>query len=378
MTRKFTAYATQYLSECRFEKAHSTFMSEKSKVKKLEKVFGKRLISEIRQSDIKNWKIKSHQKYSNKTMNEHFTILRSIFSCAVGDGEITINPMNNVENLPVHFAEPEPFEQHELIKLQQTEAACKSGKALVLLGVLTGLRISELIGLTWDCIDLDKAQLRVNKAKVLGQYKVPKTAGSIRDVELNRHAIELLKAQREETGNLRARKISVLQRDNKTKKTELVQHVFINTKTNKPFLHSTQFGKVFFNSFLKEAGVTHRGPGQLRHTFASQCLTGGISKEWIARQLGHNSTQMVDTHYARWLQNDAPDNSGKFSDAISSVFETTPLKTSSTVLSSHRSTGSKWAPAASYSSSIRFSSRPKSDNRAHVFSSSRCGGRSHA
>lgn len=131
MAKTFADYAEQYLEECRYEKANSTFVSEKSKMKNLKKVFGKRLIADITQSDIKRWKIKVHKKFSNKTINEHFIILRSVFSCALGDGMISINPMESIENLKVNFAEPKPFEQHELKALQATETECLSGKALI-------------------------------------------------------------------------------------------------------------------------------------------------------------------------------------------------------------------------------------------------------
>lgn len=320
MMEKFNDYAKQYLAESAFEKAHSTYVSERSKVKNLVKTFGKKQIRSISQSDIKRWKIKVHRRFSNKTINEHFTIFRAIFACALSDGVLHRNPMNGIENLKTHIAEPQPLEREELLKLRVMSTACESGAALLFLGILTGLRISELIALTWDCIDFEKLVIFVNKAKVLGKYKVPKTLGSIRIVEINQHALALLKKHYAVTGSLRSRVIRVLQNDNKTIDKQRVQHLFINTQTKKPFIDSKQYSRIFFTPFLMAADVKHRGPNQLRHTFASQCLTAGISKVWIAKQLGHNSTHMVDKHYARWLQSDAPDNSRKFSDAIGSVF----------------------------------------------------------
>ena len=38
----------------------------------------------------------------------------------------------------------------------------------------------------------------------------------------------------------------------------------------------------------------------------SQLLsTGMISKDWIAQQMGHTSTKMLDDHYAKWIPEDA-------------------------------------------------------------------------
>lgn len=320
MMKKFNDYAKQYLAESAFEKAHSTYVSERSKVKNLVSFFGKKQIRSISQSDIKRWKIKVHRRFSNKTINEHFTILRAIFSCGLSDCVLDSNPMAGIENLKTHTAEPQPLERKELLKLSAMVTTCKSGTALLFLGVLTGLRISELIALTWDCIDFESREIKVRTAKVLGKYKVPKTPSSIRTVEMNQHAFALLKKHYEVTGTLKPRVIRVLQNDNKTIDKRRVQHLFINTQTKKPFIDSKQYSRIFFTPFLMAADVKHRGPNQLRHTFASQCLTAGISKVWIAKQLGHNSTHMVDKHYARWMQSDAPDNAGKFVEAIASVF----------------------------------------------------------
>lgn len=377
MMEKFNDYAKQYLAESKFDKAHSTYVSECSKVKNLVSFFGKKQIRSISQSDIKRWKIKVHRRFSNKTINEHFTILRAIFSCALSDCVLGRNPMTGVENLKTHTAEPKPLGREELLKLHATPAQCESGKALLFLGVLTGLRISELIALTWDCIDFESREIKVHTAKVLGKYKVPKTPSSIRTVEMNQHAFALLKKHYEVTGTLKPRVIRVLQNDNKTIEKRRVQHLFINSQTHKPFIDSKQYSKTFFTPFLVKASVQHRGPNQLRHTFASQCLTAGISKEWIARQLGHNSTNMVDKHYARWLQSDAPDNAAKYSDAMGSVFAEPSVKQpydSKSVPTIVASTWNQLQPKGPFSA---LSMSPLREGQPDVFVVQRRGGLTH-
>ena len=374
----FQDYAQQYLEESEYEKALSTFRSERSKVNNLLKTFGKLPIKQIPQSAVRGWKIKAHKRFKNKTINEHFTILRSIFATALGDGVIAHSPMDGIENLKIHSAEPLPFEREELIKLQSTDTDCASGKALALLGILTGLRISELIALTWDCIDFELAELQVNKAKVLGEYKVPKTSESIRTVELNQHALALLKAHFEVTGKTRIRVINVLQHDNKSLDKQRVRHVFINTSTNKPFIDAKQYGKTFFTPFLTLAKVKHRGPNQLRHTFASQCLTAGISIVWIANQMGHASTKMVEEHYARWIKKDAPDHSGSFSKSLNDVFNKFGKLTPGATVASHGSSIASWvidAQPRKKSESVR---RCVQSQKNSSFSSSRCAGRVNA
>lgn len=317
----FNDYAQFYLDESNSEHAFSSYVSNRSKVKNLVKAFGKREISGIKHSEIRGWKRKADKKLSNKSINDHFSILRKIFKTAINDGVITLNPMQDIDTLPTHKTEPNPFEKNELIALKNTDTDFVSEKNALLVGALSGLRPCEKLALTWDCVDFSKSVIHINKAIVLGKYKLPKTKESIRTVELNAHAIKLLKSQFEITGHLKSRVIRVLQKDNKTKVKQSVQHVFVSSLTNKPFRDVKEFTTTFFTNFLSKAGVKKRGANQLRHTFASQSLVAGISMEWIRIQMGHTSTKMIEEHYGKWLIADAPDYSQKLGKALDCVFD---------------------------------------------------------
>ncbi|MGI2176444.1 tyrosine-type recombinase/integrase [Shewanella ulleungensis] len=317
-------YVKQYLSSTVHEVAPSTLRSERCKASKIIKLIGQRYIDSVTHSDIIQLRQKLHKSYANKSINEFYIILRAIFNNASRDGVIVRNPMDGVQNLSVCHAEPNPFSRAELTALAQTEVLCLSGKNAFQLCALTGLRISELLAISWEDIDFINAKLKVKIALVDKQYKTPKTPGSQRTVELCASAISILTQQKLITGHRKARKISVLQRDNKTKKIENLSLVFYNTQTNQPFISAKQFNKTFFTPFLASAKVKHRGAGQLRHTFASQALTSGISKEWLARQMGHESTAMIDIHYARWMCADAPDFVNKVEQQFQGIF--TPIQ----------------------------------------------------
>ncbi len=299
--------------------APSTLRSDRSKAEKLKKYFKKRLITEVRHSDIHDLITSFHRKYSNKSINEFLIILRAVFKRAMRDGIIVRDPMDGIENLTVTNKEPTPLSKAEIKKLNDATVECLNGKNAVLLNILTGLRISELIALCWGDINWQRRELYVRRAKVLNDYKTPKTSGSVRTIELNELAITVLKEQVKLTGSKRVRTISVLQADSKTWIKEKIRFVFYNNKTYQPFLNAKQFSKTFFTPFLKKAEVQHRGVGQLRHTFASQNLTAGISKEWLAGQMGHTGTHMIDKHYGRWMRADAPDYANAAADHLADV-----------------------------------------------------------
>jgi integrase len=300
-------YLDDYLAERRFSVSPSTLRSEASKANNLRKSVGKRMIDSVLHSDLRQLIMKWHKRFSNKTINGHLTILRAIFLRAMLDGIIARNPMEGIDNLKNSHNEPNPFTKTEIALMYECSNVCEQGKNATLFNLLTGLRIGELIATSWDDVDWQRSVLYVRRARVLNSYKVPKTSGSVRTVELNPLAVDILKKQLLLTGKRRRKSVDVLQRDNKTYQKESIAFIFINSKTRQPFLNAKQFGKTFFNPFLENTGISHRGSGQLRHTFASQCLTAGISKEWISQQMGHTGTNMVDMHYGKWLREDAPD-----------------------------------------------------------------------
>lgn len=299
--------------------APSTLRADRSKAGKLKKCFKKCLITNVSHSDIHDLINSFHRCYSNKSINEFLIILRAVFKRAMRDGIIERDPMEGIENLTVTNKEPNPFSKAEIKKLNEATSECSSGKNAVLLNVLTGLRISELLALGWGDINWQRREMYVRRAKVLNDYKTPKTLSSVRTVELNKLAITLLKEQFELTGSKRVRTVTVLQEDSKTWIKEKIRFVFYNSDTNQPFLNAKQFSKTFFTPLLKKAEVQHRGVGQLRHTYASQNLTAGISKEWLASQMGHTGTHMIDKHYGRWMRADAPDYSNVAANHLADV-----------------------------------------------------------
>lgn len=170
---------------------------------------------------------------------------------------------------------------------------------MIKFGIWSGPRPSELISLAWEDIDVENWTVKYQRAKVLGELKETKTKLSDRQVELIAPAIEALKAQMEHTFMLEPVPVEVLRRDNKTVKTEHVRFVFMNTLMGEPHKNEEVINKRFFTAHLKRAKVRYRGPSNCRHTFASQMLTIGMPKEWVAVQLGHTSTKMIDKHYGK-------------------------------------------------------------------------------
>lgn len=144
----------------------------------------------------------------------------------------------------------------------------------------TGMRTSEIDGLTWACVDFERREIKVRSALVDGVQGPTKTYGSNREIHMSALVYDAL---------LEQKKASFGKSD----------YVFCNTQ-GKPLEHRNVNRRVWAPT-LKLLGIKHRRAYQTRHTCATLWLSAGESPEWIAKQMGHSSTEMLFRVYSRYV-----------------------------------------------------------------------------
>jgi integrase len=80
---------------------------------------------------------------------------------------------------------------------------CEPSRTLVLVGVLTGMRIGEILALRWKHLDLLRGTIQVRETVSEGQFGSPKTRSSRRDVPMSdpvRKAFEVQRTRARQTG----------------------------------------------------------------------------------------------------------------------------------------------------------------------------------
>ena len=153
----------------------------------------------------------------------------------------------------------------------------------ILITLYTGLRVGELLALTWEDIDLTRGFLSVSKTcrdEWKGGYKkiigTPKTPSSYRLIPIPRQLMPYLR---------------------KLKKTSKSEYV-ISGKNN---LISVRSYQRTFERLLKKLKIPHRGFHALRHTFATRAIENNVDIKTLSEVMGHKSPTVTLTIYAHSL-----------------------------------------------------------------------------
>lgn len=264
-------------------------------------------IKDIKKTELETWQRVELPALglSDKTINDIFIILRGVFADAVGDQVITFNPLTLIKNFEKSSdVEADPFTTKERNKMLELDTYRHQEINSFGFNTRAGLRLSELLGLAWEDIDTDRWVISISRGLVEGEFRIPKTHGSVREFELQEEAITWLKKQKQHTYMTEPVDARIRQKNPRHFKSARLRIVFQCTTTGRPWGDDDAYRKAFA-ALLSKAKVRHRGPNQMRHTFASWLLTNSVPLEWIAPIMG-TSIEMLKNNYAVPVNEDRP------------------------------------------------------------------------
>ena len=163
-------------------------------------------------------------------------------------------------------------------------------EALFRLLALTGMRRSEVAGLRWSDVHLDRHQLTVNQAVTVvdGEEHIdtPKSRRSRRVIDLDADTVSLMQRHRTQQLELYLRLgVTATASD----------RVFTN-EIGDP-IRPNSIGQAFAR-LVKETGVPRIRLHDLRHTHASHLLLAGVNVKVVSERLGHASVSFTLDTYA--------------------------------------------------------------------------------
>lgn len=261
---------------------------------------GNMQIEKVKPSDAKQWVIRmKEQGFAFQTINNHKRSLKAIFYTAIEDDLIRKNPFNfNTEDVIENDTEEKivltDTQADLLLQFLQTDCTYQKHYHAVTVLLNTGLRISELCGLTVNDIDFENGFINVNHQLIFdkSEYRTekPKTDSGIRRIPMNESVTKALKAE-------------INNREN-------VQPVIIDGYTDFVFLNKKGFPmygaaySVDFRNIVKKYNKHHKkklpkiSPHILRHTFCTNMAIKNIPPKALQYIMGHKDITTTLGYYA--------------------------------------------------------------------------------
>ena len=217
------------------------------------------------------------------------SLLRRALQDAVRDGLLTRNPAALVRPVPIDPPRPNVWSATEA--RQFLDAARDHWLwPLFALAVATGMRLGELLGLTWELVDLDGGSLVIlhQLQRVDGVWRLvpPKSRQSRRSLPLTPLARQALVRQREQQEEWRQAPGWV------GNAWSLVFTTTIGTP-----LDQRNVNRVFAQ-LSEQARVPRIRIHDLRHTAATLALEAGADLKTVSALLGHSQLSVTADYYA--------------------------------------------------------------------------------
>jgi integrase len=265
----------------------SSWVKSQDRVRKIEETLGDLPVAELDYRVVTEWQAKLARTLAPRTVRHHRQTLAQVVDEAVKMGAIVGNPVRAVKPLRVTDPPGVALDRDQTRALLAAVRDHRLGAAVALL-FLQGWRVSEVLGLAWEDLDLDAGTVHLRRASVYvdgrgQQLGPPKTDGARGEHWLMPTVVELLALRREAQEDERA--VAPVW-ETVTYQGEPVNLVF-TTPTGGLVLRQT-IAKVVKQA-AKTAGIsaqlgTHAGR---RTVVTTLFVDGGEALEDIARFVGH-------------------------------------------------------------------------------------------
>lgn len=240
-------------------------------------------------NNLKNTKSnKTNKLLSSSSINCAITVLKLAFEYA-NTYEITQNnPMLRIKRIKINqIKKAEAFTRKEQIKLEKYLDELNNYEYFgYLLDLYTGIRLGELLALTWKDINLKTGIMTINKTQYVskkndGTWKdtisTPKTLKSYREIPLP----TFLKDKLIEYKKFKKSNKVIAKLDG----TKLSQKCFISR----------------YHKLLKKIGIRDLNFHSIRHTFATRALENNMDIKTLSEILGHSNASTTLNIYAHSL-----------------------------------------------------------------------------
>lgn len=272
--------------------------------------FGKKWVGQLSPLDLQRFfdgLLNSVSPNTAARIREHFNVC---FELAFRLGVISRNPVKQTFPPKKNKAELKILDENDIARLLDVAKSgeylkephskvgvynCKRNYLMILLAVSSGMRLGEILGLTWPCVNISDAKIEVKHSlQDLPKNRILKSTknGKNRIIVIPESVAEELKKWREFQDDFAEQYKGFY--DNP------LNLVFSNPRGG--FTGKSHFGVWDYLAIRKAAGLEGSRFHDLRHFFASSALARGVSVMAVSEQLGHSSINITLERYTHVLE----------------------------------------------------------------------------
>lgn len=228
---------------------------------------------------------------SAKTIKCVHGVLHKALSQAVKIGYLRFNPADACELPRIERKEIKPLDSAAISAFVEAVQGHRF-EALYLTLLFTGMRRGEICGLTWDCVDLDKGTILINKQLQNipgqpGEFRLISTKSSKgRTITVAASVVTLLKKHKVQQNTARLKAGSLWQNNNFVFCNEIGEHLSPHT-----VYHN-------YKKIVSSIGLPDARLHDLRHSFAVASFRAGDDPKTVQANLGHATASFTLDVYA--------------------------------------------------------------------------------
>ena len=273
----------------------------------IQPVIGRLKVGDVRPFHCKKILLDMEDIYSSSTIVQTYNTIRALFKAGHKNGIIDKHILDDIKCPTVHKnkSDIKVLTIEEQTKFLEAAKMSHNYDQYVLL-LQTGLRTGELVGLTWDSVDLKNKTITIDKSLEYrysrGTWEAgpPKTTAGYRTIPLTSKAYNILARLYDARKNRYEAPELDTQLEFKDRLTGEIRYlnmkdlVFINRKgmPTKSNSYDTDLYRVCDAANIKRISMC-----VLRHSFATRAVERGIQPKILQLLLGHVSLQVTIETY---------------------------------------------------------------------------------